>query len=312
MNYTLHQLQVFTTVVKTKSITKAARELFLTQPGVSIQLKNFQDQFDVQLTEVIGRQLYITDFGNEIAVLAHEILAQVDQINLKTAAYKGIMVGRLKVAVVSTGKYVMPYFLAGFLKEHPQVDLTMDVTNKMSVLKSLEGNVADFALVSILPDKLAVNEEILLENKLYLVSGGAHPDTANRYGREIFEQLPMIYREQGSATRAIMEAYLEKSKISVVKKMELTSNEAVKQAIIAGIGYSIMPLIGIRNEIKTGELKILPVVGFPIRSQWRLIFLKNKKLSPVADAYLKYLQKHKADIVEGSFSWIRQSGHDGA
>ena len=115
MNYTLHQLQVFVKVVQTKSITKAANELFLTQPGVSIQLKNFQDQFDIPLTEVVGRQLYVTEFGNEIAAIATEILQQVQEIDYKTAAFKGILSGRLRIAVVSTGKYVMPYFLTDFL-----------------------------------------------------------------------------------------------------------------------------------------------------------------------------------------------------
>ncbi|MCO5949330.1 LysR family transcriptional regulator [Mucilaginibacter flavidus] len=125
MNYTLHQLQVFTRVVQTKSITKAAQQLFLTQPAVSIQLKNFQDQFEIPLTEVLGRQLYVTQFGNEIAQIAEEILQQVEMINYKTEAYKGILSGRLKIAVVSTGKYVMPYFLSGFLKKYPEIDLTM-------------------------------------------------------------------------------------------------------------------------------------------------------------------------------------------
>ena len=281
MNYTLHQLQVFTRVVQTKSITKAAQELFLTQPAVSIQLKNFQDQFEIPLTEVLGRQLYVTQFGNEIAQIAEEILQQVEMINYKTEAYKGILSGRLKIAVVSTGKYVMPYFLSGFLKKYPEIDLTMEVTNKSSVLRSMEDNEVDFGLVSVLPEKLNVEEEILLENKLYLVGNHEHVAAQKEYKKDVFSKLPMIYREQGSATRTIMEGFFERSKIIVSKKIELTSNEAVKQAVIAGLGYSIMPLIGLRNEIKSGEMKILPTEGFPIRSQWRLIWLKNKKLSPI-------------------------------
>ena len=291
MNYTLHQLQVFVKVVQTKSITKAANELFLTQPGVSIQLKNFQDQFDIPLTEVVGRQLHVTEFGNEIAAIATEILQQVQAIDYKTAAFKGILSGRLRIAVVSTGKYVMPYFLSDFLKKHPQIDLTMDVTNKAGVIKSIEENQIDFGLVSILPDKLNVEEEKLLENKLYLIGARDHILPSEKYKKQIFSQLPMIYREQGSATRSIMESFFDRSKIIVNKKIELTSNEAVKQAVIAGLGYSIMPVIGIRNELKTGELQILPVEGFPILSQWRLIWLRNKKISPVASAYLAHVRQ---------------------
>lgn len=304
MNYTLHQLQVFTKVVQTRSITKAAQELFLTQPAVSIQLKNFQDQFEIPLTEVLGRQLYVTQFGKEIAQIAEGILQQVEMINYKTEAYKGILSGRLKIAVVSTGKYVMPYFLSGFLKKYTEIDLTMEVTNKSSVLKTMENNEVDFGLVSVLPEKLNVEEEILLENKLYLVGNREHVLEQGQYTQDIFNKLPMIYREQGSATRTIMEGFFERSKIIVSKKIELTSNEAVKQAVIAGLGYSIMPLIGLRNEIKSGEIKILPTYGFPIRSQWRLIWLENKKLSPISLAYLAYLRENKYDIINDSFSWI--------
>jgi len=305
MHYTLHQLQVFVKVVQTKSITKAAAELFLTQPGVSIQLKNFQDQFDIPLTEVVGRQLYITEFGHEIAAIASEILQQVQAIDYKTEAFKGILSGRLKIAVVSTGKYIMPYFISGFLKKHSQIELTMDVTNKAGVIKSMEENEVDFGLVSILPEKMNLEQEILLENKLYLVGASDHILSTEKYKKQVFSELPMIYRETGSATRNIMEGFFERSKIIVSKKIELTSNEAVKQAVIAGLGYSIMPLIGIRNEIKSGELQILPTEGFPITSQWRLIWLKSKKLSPVATAYLEFVRRSKNDVIAESFAWTQ-------
>ena len=144
MNYTLHQLQVFLKVTQTKSITKAAEELHLTQPAVSIQLRNFQDQFEIPLTEIIGRQLYVTDFGKEIAIAANTILDEVYAINYKTMAFKGQLSGRLKLAVVSTGKYVIPYFLSGFLKNNASVELEMDVNNKTKVIKALKNNEVDF------------------------------------------------------------------------------------------------------------------------------------------------------------------------
>ena len=152
MNYTLNQLRIFLKIVQTQSVTKAAEELHLTQPAVSIQLKNFQDQFEIPLTEVLGRKIYITDFGKEIAVSAENILNQVYAINYKTLAYQGQLTGRLKISVVSTGKYVMPYFLTDFMKQHSGIELLMDVTNKNKVVESLESNEVDFALVSILPN----------------------------------------------------------------------------------------------------------------------------------------------------------------
>ncbi|HQW72448.1 MAG TPA: LysR family transcriptional regulator, partial [Saprospiraceae bacterium] len=166
MNYTLNQLQIFLKIVQTRSVTKAAEELHLTQPAVSIQLKNFQEQFQIPLTEVVSRRIYITDFGMEIAETAENIINLVYAINYKTMAYKGQLIGKLKLSVVSTGKYVMPYFLTDFMKLHNGIELLMDVTNKSKVLESLENNEVDFALVSILPTSLNIEKLDLLQNKL--------------------------------------------------------------------------------------------------------------------------------------------------
>lgn len=148
MNYTLNQLQIFVKVVQTTSITKAAEELNLTQPAVSIQIKNFQAQFEIPLLEIIGKKIYVTDFGKEIAASAEGILDQVYAINYKTMAFKDQLIGRLKVSIVSTGKYVLPYYLSDFLKANPGVEISIDVTNRGKVIESLEQNEVDFSLVS--------------------------------------------------------------------------------------------------------------------------------------------------------------------
>jgi DNA-binding transcriptional LysR family regulator len=304
MHYTLHQLQIFLKIVQTKSITKAAEELNLTQPAVSIQLKKLQDQFDIPLTEVIGRQLYVTHFGNEIAITAQKVLDEVETITYKSKTFKGILSGKLMVSVVSTGKYVMPYFLCDFLNQNKGIDLIMDVTNKSKVVKSLENNEVDFALVSILPDDIQLQSEILLENKLYLIGNqNAVTQIQNNYSN-LFDEYPLIYREEGSATRLVMENYLQRNGIQSAKKMQLTSNEAVKQAVIAGIGYSIMPIIGLKNELERGDLKIISMKGFPIKSNWYLVWLKNKSLSPVAEAYINYIRDEKSKLKTNYFSWI--------
>ncbi|WP_299431419.1 LysR family transcriptional regulator [uncultured Aquimarina sp.] len=301
MHYTLHQLQIFSKIVEKKSVTKASEDLHLTQPAVSIQLRNFQDQFPIPLTEVIGRKLYVTDFGKEIANAAEKILEEVKEINYKTLAYQGQLSGVLKISVVSTGKYIMPYFLSDFIKQHKGVELILDVTNKAQVVNSLEENTVDFSLVSVLPDKLQIEKIELMENQLYLVGNNDESFTKKVYDKSIFTTLPLIYREQGSGTRYTMERYIEKNNLPVSKKMELTSNEAVKQAVVAGLGYSIMPLIGIRNELNMGRLQIIPVEGFPIKSNWHMIWLKNKKFSLVATAFLEYLKKEKSTIIEKRF-----------
>jgi DNA-binding transcriptional LysR family regulator len=298
MNYTLNQLQIFLKVVETQSVTKASEELHLSQPAVSIQLKNFQDQFEIPLTEVVGRKLYVTDFGKEIAQAAEEIINQVYAINNKTLAYKGQLAGRLRLSVVSTGKYVMPYFLTSFMKKNTGIELNMDVTNKSRVIESLEKNEIDFALVSVLPNSINIEKLDLLQNKLYLV-GYDKPKLT-------IKDMPIIFREQGSGTRQTMERFFEKNQLSIQKKMELTSNEAVKQALLAGLGYSIMPLIGIKNELQNKELQIIPTKGLPIKTTWSLIWQKSKKHSPVSLAFLNHLKQEKASIIKEKFSWYEQ------
>jgi DNA-binding transcriptional LysR family regulator len=306
MKYTLNQLQIFLKVVQTKSVTKASEELHLTQPAVSIQLKNFQDQFDIPLTEVVGRKIYITDFGLEIAEAAENIINQVYAINYKTLAYKGQLTGRLKISVVSTGKYVMPYFLTNFMQQHSGIELMMDVTNKNKVVKSLENNEVDFALVSILPKTLNIEKLDLLQNKLYMVGSAETTFKKALSTKEIFKDLSLIFREKGSGTRQTMESFIERNNISVLKKMELTSNEAVKQSLLAGLGYSIMPLIGIKNELHNNELQIISIKGLPIKTTWSLIWLKGKKHSPVSKSFIEYLKKEKSQIVHDKFSWYEQ------
>ncbi|MFT4568002.1 MAG: DNA-binding transcriptional LysR family regulator [Saprospiraceae bacterium] len=306
MNYTLHQLKVFLQITEYQSVTKAAEALFLTQPAVSIQLKKLQEQFPIPLTEVVGRRLYVTDFGKEIAAAAEKILAEVEAINYQTMAYKNMLAGRLKLSIASTGKYVMPYFLAGFLNKHRGVDLIMDVTNKSLVVQSLEQNKVDFALVSVVPDQLKTHQLTLLRNKLYLIGSTRLKNNKPKKTIKIFQEYPLLFRESGSATRNVMEEFIAEKKLPVYKKMELTSNEAVKQAVIAGLGYSIMPLIGIRDALNNKEVEIIPFKGLPITTHWNLVWNKAKKLSPIAQGYLDYLHEEKDRIVKNDFGWYEQ------
>lgn len=302
MNYTLNQLQIFYKVVYLKSITKAALELNLTQPAVSIQLRNFQDQFKSPLIEIIGKKVYVTDFGREVSEKVELILNQVEVVsNLNKEKGKRLN-GKLRIAVVSTGKYVMPYFLADFLKKNSEVTLLMDVNNKAGVIESIKRNEVDLALVSVLPDKKNYESMELLPNNLYLV--GKNPFKRKKGSVELkdYSDMPFIYREKGSATRQTMERFIEKKKIQLVKKLELTSNEAVKQAVLAGLGYSIMPEIGIRNELSNGLLHIVPVKGLPITTSWQLIWLKGKRHTPVSNSFLEYLEQKKGSIIAEHFS----------
>ncbi len=306
MNYTFSQLRTFIKIAETSSVTQAAEELHLSQPAVSVQLRNFQRNFDRPITEVIGRQLYVTEFGREVVDMAQDILSQAEILNSRLREESGTLNGTLKLSVVSTAKYVIPFFLTGFLRANPNVQLRMDVTNKARVIKTLENNEVDFSLVSVLPKQLSIEQLDLLNNKLYLVGNTERQFDRLPYDKTIFDDLPLIYRERGSATRQTMERFIEMNSISVKKRIQLTSNEAVKQAVIAGLGYSIMPLIGIRNELQSKQLQIIPVHGLPIITQWSLVWPGGKRHSPTALAFREYLGNHRETVITEAFGWVEK------
>lgn len=304
MNYTLHQLNVFLAIVDHESITKAAHFLNLSQPAVSIQFKNFQDQFSLPLTEVIGKKVFITDFGLEIAKAARNILFEVEEINYKIQQFNGLLSGKIKISIVNTGKYVMPYFISNFFMKNKGLDLYLDTNNKNIVIENLKENQTDFALLTVLPPNLDVEVIELLPNYSFLV---CHTDIWNQHDQnllQIMNNYPFLLREEGSATRFISESFLKKNKFNPIKKIEFTSNEALKQAILAGMGLSILPLVGMKDQISEGSLKIVPVDDLPRITTWKLVWLKNKTLSPAARAFVAYLLEEKSNLKEKYFDWM--------
>ncbi len=198
----------------------------------------------------------------------------------------------------------MPYYISDFLEAHPAIELSMDVTNKEKVIYSLENNEVDFALVSVLPKHLDLKSIPLLKNSLYLVGGNKRIEKKREKKSQIFSQAPLLYREKGSATRNAMENFIENKNLPSTKKMELTSNEALKQAVIAGMGYSIMPLIGIKSALQNNDISIIPYSGLPITTEWNIVWRKEKKLSPAASAFIDYLKLEKENIQNTHFKWI--------
>jgi DNA-binding transcriptional LysR family regulator len=298
MNYTLHQLKIFLTVAKLKSITNASKELYLTQPAVSIQLKKFQDQFEIPLTEVIGRQLYLTDFGAEVVGISEKILEEAEALKSITSKYKGLVTGKVNISIVSTAKYVMPYFLKGFMKKYPDIEINIDVTNKKKVFESLKGNLIDFALISVLPDEILLEKIELMDNYLFLIGPQLKDNEKFEFNKSL-----LLYREEGSATKQAMMDYLKDIDVTYNKKIELVSNEAIKQSILAGLGYSIMPIIGLKNELLNKSLRIIRVPNLPIITNWNLVYNKGKKLSPANLAFIEHINSNKEQIIEEYFSW---------
>lgn len=301
MNYTLHQLRVFSKICELQSITKASEALFLTQPAVSLQLKKLQDEFEIPLTEVVGRQLYITDFGREVLKIAHDILEKVDLMESSVDQYRGVLTGKIKIASASTGKYVIPYFLTEFMRKNPSVNISIDVTNKTKVIENLQANAIDFAMISVIPPNLALECIPLIKNELHLVGSSNYPGLPKKMTTKNLGKYPLIFREDGSATKSVMNTFLSKNQIQYKRSMVLVSNEAVKQAVRAGLGLSIMPLIGIRSELQLNSLSIIPMKGLPIVTRWNLAYGSGKQLSPASKALIEFISLHKNRISETFF-----------
>jgi DNA-binding transcriptional LysR family regulator len=198
----------------------------------------------------------------------------------------------------------MPFYLKSFLDQNKQVDLKLDVSNRKQVIGDMMNHEIDFALVSVLPNEEQFHELILMKNPLYLI--GPKSQLIKNFDSKSSKEYPLIYREEGSGTRLVMQRHFESINYSPKIKMELTSNEAVKQAVIAGLGYSMLSLLSIKNELIQKELEIIPDVQMRVRSSWRLIWLKNKQLSPVASAFINYIKQEKDSIYKENFRWVEK------
>jgi len=299
MKYTLRQLEVYHAIANCLSFTKAAQVLHLSQPAVSLQFKTFSDQFDHPLIQYQGKKFVLTDLGKDVCQKCERILGEIRLLEKFDRPEEDNISGTLHISSVSTGKYVAPFLLKTFLDDHPLIDIKLDVTNKRAVTSSLEGNTIDFALLSVMPSNIALETEALMDNELVLVSNTKNAQIINKRG---FTNFLFLLREEGSATRQAMEKFMRELELIPRKNMSLTSNEAVKQSVIAGLGISVMPIIGIRNELNNGSLQIIPTNGLPITTTWRLAWLKDKQFSHAAKAFLKHIQTHKLDIIEKSFT----------
>ena len=302
MNITLHQLKAFQAIAKFQSITKAAEAMSMTQPAVSIQLKNLQEQFEVPLTEIIGKRIHITEFGQELVDTADRIYGELGQIEEKMLELKGLMGGKIRISAVSTGKYIIPYLMADFMKVHPHVEISLEVSNRNKVLAHLQENSTDLALVSLLPEELDLNSIQLAENKWFLACAPENQESYQAYiNAGAWDKVRFVLREKGSGTRTIMEKFFNDRDIHVENQLELTTNEAVKQALMAGLGTSLLSNYSMAQEIKEGRIALLEFPELPLKADWKLIWLKQKKHSPAVKAFIRWLSENRKEVLSKHF-----------
>ena len=298
---TLHQLQVFEVAARHGSYTRAAEELFLTQPTVSMQIKHLTKSIGVPLFEQVGKKLFLTQAGKELFKTCQDIFGNISKFEMSVADMKGLKQGYLKVTVVTTAKYVIPRLLGPFCKRYPGVEISLKVTNHSGVLERLSENKDDLYILSNVPDEPDVKSYPFLANPLVVLASHDHPlaNEKNIPIQQLADQ-PFITREMGSGTRGYVQRLFDEHKITPNVKIELASNEAIKQAIAGGLGISILSRHTIALEGASGQIAVLDVENFPIACHWYVIHPAGKQLSVVAQAFLEYLQTEGKQIAENT------------
>jgi DNA-binding transcriptional LysR family regulator len=290
MHITLRHLKIFEAVARCGSISRAAAELHLTQPAVSMQMKQLEQQIGLPLLEQVGKRMFLTEAAQELQEHARDIAARMVDLNASMDQFRGLERGLLRLAVVSTANYFLPRLIADFNQSYPGVGVSLQVANREFVLSALADNRTDLAITGRPPDSLDVVAQHFMDNPLVVIAPPEHPlaalDAVSMH-RMVDETL--VVREPGSGTRAAMERHFETHGLSYRAGCEFGTNEALKQAVRAGLGLGVVSLQTIELELRTGCLVVLPVEGFPVVRQWYVLHRTHKRLSAAARTFREML-----------------------
>ncbi|PMB12740.1 LysR family transcriptional regulator [Fischerella thermalis CCMEE 5319] len=294
---TLHQLKVFEAAARHGSFTRAAEELFLTQPTVSMQIKQLTKSVGLPLFEQVGKRLYLTEAGRELYATCRQIFDTIAQFEMKVADLKGLKQGQLRLAVITTAKYFIPRLLGPFCQLYPGIEISLQVTNHEGILERMTNNMDDLYIMSQVPEHLDVSYQQFLENPLVVLAPINHPLAKEKnIPIQRLADEPFIMREPGSGTRRAVQQLFDQCGVTVKVKLELGSNEAIKHAIAGGLGISVLSRHTLLPD--SGDLTILDVEHFPIKRDWYMVYPSGKQLSIVARTYFEYLLDAAKQIVE--------------
>lgn len=299
MHLTLQQLKLFEAVSRNNSFTRAAEELHLTQPAVSIQVKRLEEQTGLPLFEQVGKKIFPTAAGKAMYAASVDILGRVAELKGTVEELKGEVKGPLQLAVVTTTKYFMPHLLGQFLQTYPDVEPKMKFSNRARVVDRLMNNEDDFVVMGQIPTDKGLETYPFLENILCVVAPPSHP-LAQQSNIQLLDLVKerFLEREIGSGTRLVFDQLLEKNGLQVEPYMELGSSEAIKQGVMAGLGLAILSLHSLELERQAGRIVVLDVEGFPIARRWYAVHLKGKKLSLVAKTFLDFILKESNHVLD--------------
>ncbi len=294
MHFSLRQLHIFEAVARHLSYTRAAEELYLTQPAVFAQVKQLEDNVGLPLLERLGKQLFLTDAGREVLATSRETVQAIERLEMRLADMQGLKKGKLRIAIVTTAKYLIPRLLGEFCTRYPGIEASLTVTNREKLLTRLAANEDDLVVLGTPPEHLDVVAMPIADNPLVVVARADHPLSGKKkISLKRLAEEPFILREPGSGTRLATERFFAEHHLALKVRMELGSNEAIKQAIAGGLGISVLSQHTLTLERSGGLLLPLDVKGFPLKRKWYVTYPKGKHQSAVAETFINYLLAEK-------------------
>ncbi len=301
MHLTLRQLKVFEAVARHLNYTRAAEELHLTQPAVSMQVKQLEESLEVALFEQLGKRVHLTEAGTEVLGYARSITQQLDELEGVLSRMKGLGGGRLRISVATTANYFIPTLLGSFSRRYPDVTVSLDVTNRETLLRQLAENTVDLVVMGQPPAEADVTAQAFMDNPLVVVAPLDHPlATKKSIPLARLQEETFLVREPGSGTRISMERFFNERGMKLKTGMEVGSNEAIKQSVQAGLGLGLLSRATIEQELALKRLVVLSVADFPIMRHWYVVHRQGKRLSPVAQAFRDFVLAEAKQLVGAS------------
>lgn len=298
-NFTFRQLKLLESVARNSSFTRASEEMHLTQPAVSTQIKHLEDEVGLPLFEHMGKKIFLTEAGREMYEFSRDIAQKFTDIGMVLDEMQGVGRGMLNISVTSTGKYFAPYLLASFCKQYAGITVNLDVTNRETLLQQLADNIPDMAIMGNPPQGMNMVASSFLSNPLVVIAPPEHP--LARDGRISLDRLlqeRFIVRERGSGTRNAIERFLQERGLPITFGMEMSGNEAIKHAVMAGLGLGMVSIHALELELALGRLAVLNVEGFPILKDWYIVHREGKRLSAAAQAFKGFVLSEGRNLIK--------------
>ena len=287
---TMHQLKIFTALARQLNMTRAAEELHMTPPALSIQIKQLSEHVGAPLYEQIGKRLFLTDAGRLVDATSRDLFERLDILAMDLAKAQGLERGSLKLSIITTAKYIVPRLLGDFCRQHPGIEVALEVDNSNRILERLKQNLDDLYIMGQAPENLNVTTLPFMENPLIVLAHANHPLASERdIDPALLAGEPFILREPGSGTRFTAERFFEKHGVRLTVRMTLGSNEAVKQTVASGLGLAVLSRHTLALDASSNTFAILDVRGFPLLRQWHAIYPAGKQISPITRAFLDYI-----------------------